>query len=272
MKTIIIPTDFSENARHAIGYAVNLFGKEDAKFILLHAYKMPSAAATTLISLDDIMEKDSINRLEEEYEKICNEFYCAILNIERKAEKGDLVDVLKKMMILHQPDYIVMGTKGATGLAEVLLGSVASSVISSSLLPVIIVPDGASFKGLENIAFAGDNKEIEKLDTVSPLIHLATAHQSTVKGIYIQSIEDTDKDAKPNEKVPKELQSIIGTWEIIASEKVEEGINLYLDNYPTDMVVTVSRKHGFFYRLFQRSVTRKMALHSEIPMMVLPEK
>lgn len=272
MRTIIIPTDFSENARHAIGYAVNLFGKEDAKFILLHAYKMPSAAATTLISLDDIMEKDSINRLEEEYERICTEFYCAILNIERKALKGDLVDVLKKVQGQHKADYIVMGTKGASGVAEVLLGSVASSVIAANLLPVIIVPENTTYIDLEHIVFAGDNKVISAVETVEPLVYLAKAHRAEVKGVYIQSLEEATKEVNPQEKVPSELRELINEWHVVANEKVEEGISLYLDKFPTNLVVTVARKHGFFYRLFQRSVTRKLALHSEIPVMVLPEK
>lgn len=56
IKRILVPTDFSENARDALELALHLAKKFDAKIILLHVFEFPVAAGQTLYHL---LSKDS---------------------------------------------------------------------------------------------------------------------------------------------------------------------------------------------------------------------
>ena len=71
MKTILLPTDYSENAWNAIAYALNLFKNETCTFYLLNTYT-PAIYQTEYllhspgqIGLGDIYQSESINQLEE---------------------------------------------------------------------------------------------------------------------------------------------------------------------------------------------------------------
>ena len=58
-KKIILPTDFSDNARNAYHYAFSLFGFENVEYILFNTYLLPYTRMGTLINLIEIIEEIS---------------------------------------------------------------------------------------------------------------------------------------------------------------------------------------------------------------------
>ena len=57
----------------------------------------------------------------------------------------------------------------------------------------------------------------------------------------------------------------------IQSDDISEGILDYLRHKPTDVLVALKRDHGFMEKVFRHSVTKKLILHTELPIMVLHE-
>src|ERR1051326_2237606 len=131
MKTILVPTDFSKNSLNAIDYAVALAKKENAKIILLNSYYFLPSSSDIPYPADIIqsLRTDSINKLN---------FLCEEISKRKKIKckmvsKFDLtVPAIIETATEKKAGLIVMGTKGASGLKEVLMGSNTASVIEKA--------------------------------------------------------------------------------------------------------------------------------------------
>ena len=91
------------------------------------------------------------------------------LNCESSIAHGDLITTLKKIIAVQQPDLIVMGTKGASGLKKILIGSNTVNVIANTKVPVLVIPEVARFenflkKGKNRIVLATDLDLLENED------------------------------------------------------------------------------------------------------------
>jgi len=143
IKKILCPTDFSENSEHALKYALALATLSQAKLQLFHVVEPINYPQSTELFepvLDEVeltmkMEaafqkqlEDQVSALKDEYSKITGKIvmgntFLAII----QAARDESVDI------------IVMGTHGRTGLAHVLIGSVAEKVVREAPCPVLTV-------------------------------------------------------------------------------------------------------------------------------------
>jgi nucleotide-binding universal stress UspA family protein len=137
-RTILVPTDFSENATRALDYAVALAAKLDAKVHVLNAVSpviignsvyADSVLPSVLDGNRAALEKLIADR------KTTASFGAPILEI------GDARDVIDNAATSIAADLIVMGTRGRRGVSRMILGSVAESVVRTAPCPVLLVRD-----------------------------------------------------------------------------------------------------------------------------------
>ncbi len=143
LKKILCPTDFSENSEHAVKYALALATMSQAELQLFHVVEPISYPRSTELFepvLDEVeltmkMEaafqkqlEDQVAALKEEYPKITGMLVTGTTFLE-----------IIKMARVKGMDMIVMGTHGRTGLAHVLMGSVAERVVREAPCPVLTV-------------------------------------------------------------------------------------------------------------------------------------
>lgn len=272
MKEILLPTDGSENARKAIRYAVTLFGN-DPKYLIVNSWMMPHAGASMLVSLDKELSKDSAELLEREVAWFKEEFPMAA-NVDTSSEKGDVVHVLS--ILVNKPDdqMVVMGTKGASGIEEVLIGSNTAAVVGKLSCPVIAVPSDAELKTPVQICLAADYREIDDNVVWEPLVNMVKSTGAELSILHVKE----DWEAVDAEEYAESLKlrdyfsdlqpKFVGA----TNSDVTEGINEYADRVNADMIVVLSRNEGFFHRLFNRSESKKLAMHTKLPLVVLHEK
>jgi nucleotide-binding universal stress UspA family protein len=274
MKTILLPTDFSENARNAINYAVNLFGDEECLFILLNAYMAPSSGSHVLVSVNDILKTNSEAQLSLEKEMLCEKNYCAVLDVHVKAEYGTLIDAVKKIQSDTNIDFIVMGTKGATGLKEVLIGSNTVDVIHKAKCPVIAVPENVKFSEPSKIMLAADYKAFDDRFLLQPMIDFAKKYNAKIEVVNVQKegvLIGVD-EAMQGLVLHDMLENVPHTYQFVESGDIAEGIENFIEETRPDMLAMIPRHHSFVSRLFNQSVTGKIAMHAHIPLLSLYDK
>lgn len=146
---ILLPTDFSEPAKQALQYAMELADRFAAELHLLHivrevVYPLPDASTSwTLPVTNQQPEIDAaIKRLQE----IPGSEYAGQRRFVRTAEVGNPSENIVKYADKLKIDLIVIGTHGHTGLSHLLLGSVAEKVVRLATCPVLTVhPKGHQF-------------------------------------------------------------------------------------------------------------------------------
>ena len=194
MKTILLPTGFSENAWRALSYAASLFGAEPCTYILLNTYSVQMA--NSLVDVDDFYKEmhgdsmDELKKLEEDFKNL--DIHPSSV-IEIKSESGYLVPEIIQIEESRKIDFVVMGTRGTSGPGEYFFGTNASEALSKCTCPVICVPLTAQLDLTKEILFAIDAGGIKYISMIEPIIDICKRFGSKIHFGYV-SEELTDKD------------------------------------------------------------------------------
>lgn len=185
-----------------------------------------------------------------------------------------LADALKSATDNFPFDMVVMGTKGATGAAEILLGSNAVTVINKiRTCPVLLIPDGYQFTTLKKIAFStGLNRSYG--NDLTPLKTLAQLHHSKIELLHIMGKEDLNHLQQSNlELLKTQLHSLPHNFSYQPEKgKKEEVIARFIQEFQIDMLAMINYKYNFFEDLLREPVIRKIGYHAIIPFLVIPSE
>jgi nucleotide-binding universal stress UspA family protein len=147
---ILVAVDGSEISMNAVDYAVSITKKEgsSASLIALHVMYSPTGYAysdsvigmATPSSIEDLLEK-SKQEFQPWFDKIKGKAdnYKIILKTDAILTPTSIVEAIINYAEHERVDLIVLGTRGRSGFKRILLGSVASGVITHAHCPVMVV-------------------------------------------------------------------------------------------------------------------------------------
>ncbi len=274
MKTIILPTDFSETAHSAMDYAIGMFSYESVKYILLNVYTEPPSNSDMLVTVNDLMEKASKRGLIADYEYLSKKYPGDLLNVELRSEYGGLSAVINRFCQEEEIDYVVMGTKGASGIKKLWGGSNTATVVSHVLCPVLAVPAAAEYKPPIRIAFTTDHEDLEQQEILEPLVELVEQYQSELLVVNIRpELADVNtENGVSGIRLNNILDRIPHQYYGSQHEDVVKGIGQFVQENKVGMLAMVARQHHLLDRLFHQSVTKQMSMLSDIPLLILHER
>ncbi len=165
MKKILVPCDFSEPAINAFQFAIDIAVQSKGSVYLLNVIDIPVLHDTFIMPALNI-EAELLKELKEKAEKAFDKIITKY-NAERVTVVGDvvlgrpsneIVEYVRKQNI----DLVVMGSHGASGVREFLVGSNAERVVRNSSVPVLVIKE-YSRGTIRNIVFPNtletDNQE-----------------------------------------------------------------------------------------------------------------
>jgi nucleotide-binding universal stress UspA family protein len=277
MKKILVPIDFTETSENAFVYALEMAKSHEAELILLHAFELPIVdSQVTPINFAEIytsLELANTNQFEDELQKlnaIAKGHNAENIVLSHIMMDGDLLFCVKEVIKQENIDFVVMGTKGASGWFESFIGTNTCSIISDVWVPVLSVAQETKYSKIETIGFTTCYKE-DEIHALNEVVALAKKLGARVKCLYVKK---SDSEVKGES---------IAYWEsifenekdleffIIPSEDVESTIEDFIINQNIDLLAMVTHKKNFFTRLFTTSTTQKMSQHSKTPILALHE-
>ncbi len=272
MKIILVPTDFSENANHAIQYAIALAGMEPSRIVLLHVYQVlyPVNNGPAMFSpeLNDEIRQASEKQLKEWSTKIhASKIKCSVVN-----KEGDITDVILRTIAKKRINLVVMGTKGASGLKRVLFGSNTAKIAQKATCPVLAVPENATLRKLRKIAFA-TNYHSSDFVIMKRLIGLTGHLNPAIQLVHIVS-------SKNNQQIQKLLLKNFArqmndrtkhgafSFRLLFAKNPEMGLDDYARKERPDILVISSHFRTITDNLFGAGLTKQMAYHTNVPLMI----
>ena len=263
MKTIIAPIDFSDISINALWFAGELSKRTAAKLVIAHI--MDSDADEEAVNSDLAYAISGLHS-----------FIGADLRCESIAVRGSFVSALNGLIGLHQPDLMVMGTQGASGLKRILIGSNTVKVLSNIQVPVLVIPEEAKFEnflnaGKNRVVLATDLDELNNEDALDILKEIALLiEEPKIRVVSVRPEKQDMDDSKRMERkalVSRFRPEVPTEWYTVFSDSVLGGINYYLNkNVDTGLVAMIARDSG---HLIQKHFTREMASHTEYPLLVI---
>lgn len=145
-KLILVPTDFSETAAHALRYASALAERFGAHLLVIHADSFVPVVDFTAMPADLFCEvQDSmVENAREVLQAHAEENIGAGVPFELRVITGSAREAIAAQIRESGADLVVMGTHGRTGMNRLLFGSVTEAVMRTATVPVIVVNPGAS--------------------------------------------------------------------------------------------------------------------------------
>ena len=250
-------------------YAVACAKALGARVIAVNAFDLPYSQNVMSTSLLDIMRETSEKGLSE----VAKKLEPTGLEYETRSMMGNPIRVVKDLSKFYKNCMVVLGTKGASGIEEILIGSNAASILHSVQVPVLAIPRDAGFKGIKKIVYASDFRSRKNDIALERLGKLACAFKAELMVLHVQ--KEGDDPAEPQrDKFKKHLCDIEFNFHIVkSSEKdTEKEILKFAIDKKADMIALLARKHGFLEGLFHTSVTSKVAFHTKLPFLALHEQ
>ncbi len=272
MKTILFPTDFSLGADNALNYALRLSDKLKAKLILFNSFHIPAYAG---VPVDEDVEEQLMNIAQDGLQKIENKILLHSKNlvVESVVNYGLAVDNIISLSEEKHPDLIIMGTKGASGFKEVFIGSNAASVLEKAPCPVLVIPENAEFKTLDKIVFATNFRDSD-FNSIASLAEIAALFHSEIMIVHVSQVAPTDDHEKDllqwyieelKKKSNVEYKNI--SFHDLVGGNVDYELEDFIEKNNVDLLALSMRKRNIFSKLFDRSLTKKMAYHSHTPLL-----
>ncbi len=155
MKKILVPCDFSKQAINAFRYAIDIAVQSKGTVHLLHVIELPVLHDTLLmpvLNFEEQLLKELKEKSVSEFKKITNKYSADGAKVVFEVKFGAVTRMIQDYIKEQSIDLVIMGSHGASGVREFLIGSNAEKMVRNSPVPVLILKH--FYKGpIKNIVF-----------------------------------------------------------------------------------------------------------------------
>ena len=277
MKKILVPTDFSATAKNAALYAFKLVEQLCAEEVILyHGYQAPvniDPMVPTVVMPDIDTLRESSEKALAHFKSVVCPFCEPGIKVSTLARYDHLGDGLDDICHETGAALIVMGITGAGLLEEKLIGSNTLSVAENGTVPVIIVPPQAVFTKIEEVMLACDFKKVVETTPVQPIKNILDVTGAKLFVLHVDHENKQWSADTPFESLMLDtlLYGYQPEYLFENNNNFVEAVNIVALEKMIDLIITIPKKHGLFEGLFHSSATKKLAYHSNVPIMVIHE-
>lgn len=275
IKNILIPFDFSETAKLAFEHGCFMAKLLKAEITLLHvveSYSFATAISSAFGSAQKDYEKNIEHSADDKMKAIADEIHKRdSIVVHYKTEKGKIYKSISQVASSIKADLIIMGTHGASGFQEYLIGSNAYKVVSGSPCPVLTVQTHATKLGFKDIVLPIDNSSTSRQKVIHA-IEIAKKYGSNIHVAGFMTMNDTDIQRRFELKI-RQVCDYIDEHEIANSHKIFKGSNLNLaqttmefaDQVNADLVIIMTEQEGG--GLLMGTYAQQVVNHSKVPVL-----
>ena len=279
IKKILFPTDFSDTAQNAFRYALMLAHQYKADIELLHViYPEYEALDLPVMAAQATKEKAAAagEAIKEFVEKGLAQMHATgqlsgVPNIHSDVEIGTPASLIVDIAKRDEADLIVMGTRGEHNALDRMWGSVTTAVIEKADCHVWVVPEHAPYKNINVAAYATDLKDADPyhiweygklLAPFHPVVRCAHVHlsDSTENALDVVGLSKFFDNHAPALQI---------SFHTLEGDSVLDALESFTEEFEVDVLAMFAPHHTWWDRLFRRSHTKTMALHSKIPLLML---
>ena len=274
MKTILVPIDFSENADRALEAAKQIAGKSGAKLLIMYAYQPYVADYSTP---ESIAALPVYKELEDEYRtKLHDRVSQALLqgyHADAIWETDGVETAVLRQATKTSADLIVVGRTGSGKFWDKLIGSSATGIALHASCPVLIIPPNHKISQFKSIVYA-TQLEFDENDILREVIDLVKQLDGKLKLVKVNS--DWEPDIQPDGQYIKQIENELSISEkdivILNGDQVMHTLEDYSDKISADLLIVSTRQRGFFDKLFDPGMTKKLTVDTHVPLLVYHQR
>ncbi|MFY0626359.1 MAG: universal stress protein [Reichenbachiella sp.] len=272
MKKILVPIDFSKESLNALEAARTFAENAGSEIFLLNVIEDPIVNSTEITGephydpMDNLYISQLFAKTKERFETIIADEKFGSIQIGYKVDIGNAYSSIAQHIAQQDATLIIMGSNGASGLQEILLGSVADKVTRYAKCPVIVVKGEAQFSSLSDILFATGLQEDQDqvLEKLKPFQTFFDAH------LHVYNAVTSDKSFFG--EVEEKMQAMMTrhniehyTLVIERDNDIADSILEYAKQKNIGLIAFGTHSRHSFLHLLESKVSRNLTHHAHRP-------
>ncbi|MEN5085352.1 universal stress protein [Sphingobacterium faecium] len=277
METIVFLTDFSVTARHAFNQLLTIAKRTEIKNVIIYhslAYYNSSFYGRGDFMLPPPLIDDvEIDEVRGQLRHLKRE----LLNISPLTDVSahyDLLTVMDGVFRISENDkidLIVVGLRGSGDGGKNSVGSTTIDLIESHSFNLLLVPEMNPTHQYKNALLAVDLSNLHERLPVKSIFKIQEFLSLNwhVVNVEVQGKHSAAQLIEEQSFLHSSLDPLNPTYSYLEGEHIVEMINSYVRDHDIDLLVTAPRKLGFLAALFRKSASKKLAVHSTVPILML---
>ncbi|WP_100610174.1 universal stress protein [Confluentibacter lentus] len=270
MKKILVPTDFSTQAENALRVAAQLAKKHRCGIHLLHLIELPLQKVDPIIANNDLPEAIFFMKLaSKHFETLLKKEYLKGITIYQHVEFNDIFKGVFHICEKNQIDLIIMGSKGSSGLSEMLIGSNTEKVVRTSEVPVLVIKKEHETFKIDNFVFASDFNDESKIP-YTKATDFAKLFKAKIHLLMVNTPNKFMTTLEAEERMlnfTKHIDFKNFTINIYNDETIENGIMNYAKSINADLIGMSTHGRQGISHFFNGSISEDLVNHAKRPVM-----
>lgn len=278
MKNVLLPTDFSENSWNAIKYAIDFHERTNCNFFLLHVNRLSNVVLSdapylpTQDVIENVYTKPSKAQLRILLKRIAeyvpqnsrHKFYTL-------SDYNFFIDSIREHVEEKKIDLIVMGTKGASGLKKVIVGSNTGDIITKVPCTTLVVPENATYKKIKEVGFPTDFSLQYNINTLEPILKIVQDSQAALRVVHIsKKPSELNNDQIKNKDLLEDYFHVNSlSFHFLTNKNIEAAVQCFVESRDIDMITMVAKNLNYFQQILFHSKVEEISYHINIPFLVL---
>ncbi len=268
MTTLVVATDFSENAHWATNYALQLACRLRARLVVVHAYDpLPNSAPAHewMTSTDEAEYQRAIRKLSRLRQQMMKTTKGSV-EVSVVARPGSPAAMIRTEAMAQKADLLVMGVVGSEPIKARQLGSLATDLIPQTPVPMLLVPPGAVYQQPNNMVLAVDLSEPVNAIAMDSAMRFADLLRASLDVVCVED----EPDASEREAA-RHLRDLLRhqphTFSFLPGLDVALALEDYLTNHKADLIMLLPKHHSRLQTWMLESVTQEVARLSSVPVL-----
>ncbi len=269
MKRILLAVDHTPVSMNALSYLLDMTRDGSPMIDILHVE--PYILSTGDTGYDDVATHRSVTQ---QIEKLISDTIKRPIagDLALFSTRGDVVAEITDQSNAHEYDLVVVGMRDKEQILDRWIGKTALKIIDAVQAPVLVVPAGAQFRGIQKISVATDT------DSMTPTIldqirSWNLSWKARMKFIHVRKntadqFKETAAEIVTEYFEKKEVDFSFEINVVHHDDIVQVLMNEAADGN-TDMVVAVVKERTLWNKLFHQSITKSLIRQSKIPILIL---
>jgi len=289
VRRILVPLDFTEHSKNAAYFALKIAHVYGAELKLLHVFNSPivdmipfTDAASIQIDVDisfHVLQKNAKERLIKFFSlirKFADENGMKSLKIGYTLREGfasyGIIDTCRR----YKPGLLVMGTKSEGFRSSELVGNVATEVVKETNIPLLVIPEKAELKDISEVKTILYATRLDDNDYIA-IRKLAIIVSAFKVNIICANVSEEPENsiikAKMNslkDYTKKVVKKANIDFEFVKGKDSVDTFKGFISGRNIDLFAITMYKRNLLSRIFNPSLTRKMLLEADVPMLIFP--
>lgn len=273
---ILVPTDLSANSKAGIRFAIQLAKQNESKLIFYHAAEILRPTRWSDKQFAAYKESELLKETERlvrfvggiyEAMRIRKRSFDCVVEQTTKVRQSIL-----KYAEKSGAKYICMSTRGA-GRLKKLIGTNASDILTTSPIPVFVIPNSYRTSPVKNIAYSTDLASLgRELRIVKDVAKNLKAKVTVYHYDYLMNLSETKNKLETSVKKYKSPGVTFKFLKLNLEKPLSDHLMKDVKKDKSSLVILFTdQRRGWFDKIFLSSKSAEIAFSTKVPLLIFPK-